>query len=162
MRFKVGNLKGFLIGIAFIVILMASALGGALADRIFVIKPLDFLAQRSEPGTRLGGIEQRVFKEESVVVDVAEKLSPSVVTVSVETPRRRVLEYNPFGGGFSSRFEGGTPQDIGSGFIVDAGGLIVTNKHVVSDTSSKYKVVTQDDREFEVVEIHLDPANDLA
>ena len=70
MRFKVGNLKGFLIGIAFIVILMASALGGALADRIFVIKPLDFLAQRSEPGTRLGGIEQRVFKEESVVVEM--------------------------------------------------------------------------------------------
>jgi len=38
----------------------------------------------------------------------------------------------------------------------------VTNKHVVSDTNATYKVVTKDDKEFEVKEINRDPVNDIA
>jgi S1-C subfamily serine protease len=96
-----------------------------------------------------------------VVIDVADRASPSVVTVSVKTPRQRVLQFSPFGG-FSEGFRGGEDQDIGSGFVVSENGLIVTNKHVVSDTSATYKVITKEDKEYEVKEISRDPSNDIA
>ena len=155
------NPKGFLIGIAVGLVILVAATGGAIADRLFGLKPLDLLLKRQEQGFRVGTLEQRILTEESVVIDVAERVSPSVVTVTIQTPSRRILEFNPFGG-FSSRIEGGQPQDIGSGFIVDSNGLIVTNKHVVSDSSATYKVVTKDGIEFEVNEVSRDPSNDIA
>jgi S1-C subfamily serine protease len=53
-------------------------------------------------------------------------------------------------------------QDIGTGFIIAADGLIVTNKHVVSETGAKYKVVTKDNKTHNVTKIYRDPSNDLA
>ncbi len=140
---------------------MVSAAGGAIADRLFEIKPLDYITQRSGQNFRVGDFNQRVLNEESVVIDVAENVSPSVVTVSIETPQRRVMEFSPFGG-FRSRVEGGQPQDIGTGFIVTSDGLVITNKHVVSDTGATYKVIAKDGKEYEVEKISKDPSNDLA
>ncbi len=151
-------LKGLLIGFSIIVVIVASALGGAIADRLFVFKPLDLLFNKQ---STISGLQQKLISEESVVIDVAERVSPSVVTVTVETPQRRILQFNPFGG-FSFKNQGGQEQDIGTGFVLSSDGLIVTNKHVVSDPDSKYKVVTKDDKEFEVLEINRDPSNDIA
>lgn len=107
------------------------------------------------------GQSTKVVQEESAVIDVVDRASPSVVTVSVETPKRRVLDFSPFGGQ-GLRIEGGQQQDIGTGFVVGANGLIVTNKHVVSNSSLKYKVITKDNREYEAKQISRDPSNDLA
>jgi serine protease Do len=155
--------RKFLTLVAVVVVILAALSTGAIADRMFGIKPLDYIVPRSDFG--IGGtreLDQTVLKEESIVIDVAEKVSPSVVTVTIQTPRRRVLEFNPFGGGLSQRFEGGFDQDIGSGFIVSDDGLIITNRHVVSDENVSYKVVTKDDKEYEVKQISRDPSNDIA
>lgn len=136
-------------------------LGGALADRLFVFKPLDALVHRINISSNTGNTNSTVISQESDVVNVAETVSPSVVTVSIITPQRRVLQFDPFGGGFQSSIQGGDQQDIGSGFIA-GDGIVITNKHVVSDTSASYKVVTQDSKEHEVTDIIRDPANDLA
>jgi serine protease Do len=156
------NLKSFAVGLSIGVVLLVAATGGALADRIFVIKPLNYLFPKDASGFRIGNtLEQKVLTEESVVIDVASEASPSVVTVSVEQPERTVLEFSPFGG-FRSRVEEGQSQDIGSGFIVDEKGLVITNKHVVSDTSASYKVITKDGEDYEVALISRDPSNDIA
>lgn len=156
------NYKSFFVGVSLTVVLVFAAAGGAIADRLFQIKPLDYITKRIE---NHGDIPQSSSKsfvtEESVVIDVAEKASPSVVTVSITTPQRRILQFSPFGG-FSFQNRGGEPQDIGSGFVVSSDGLIVTNKHVVSDTESTYKVVTKDGTEYPVKEINRDPNNDIA
>lgn len=156
--------KGLLIGISFSVIITISLFVGAVADRVFVFKPLDAFVPRNFQSLFNGqrdGLAHRVLSEESVVIEVAEKVSPSVVTISVQLPRRRIFSFSPFEG-FSQRFEGGRPQDIGTGFIVSEDGLVVTNKHVVSDTSATYKVITKDNKEYEVEKISQDPTNDLA
>jgi len=155
------SLKEFLIGLAVGALILGSAVGGALADRIFVIKPLDYLFKRQSDGILRGEVQEKIFIEESVVTEVVEKVSNSVVTVSIETPQRRVLEFSPFGG-LRSRIEGGQPQDIGTGFIVSEDGLVVTNKHVVSREDANYKVITSDNKEYEAVKISRDPSNDLA
>jgi serine protease Do len=105
-------------------------------------------------------LEQKLIKEESAVIEIAEKSSPSVVTVSIKTPQRQILEFSPFGG-LRRRTEGGEEQDIGSGFIVSNDGLIITNKHVVNSNAT-YKVITSDDKEYEVKSKSLDPNNDIA
>jgi serine protease Do len=151
------KLKKILIGASIAVVILVAITGGAIADRLFGLKPLDKLF----PKTTSFRLNQTILTEESVVIGVAEKVSPSVVTVTIETPARRILQFNLFGG-FSQRYEGGTPQDIGSGFVVSKDGLIITNKHVVTDETAKYKVVTKDDKEYEVKQISRDPVNDIA
>ncbi len=159
-------MKKSVIGITVGIVVLASALGGAIGDRLFVIKPLDRWFPREGFKTPGGGIfEQRILKEESVVVSVAEQASQSVVTVSV-TQQRRLLEpffLDPFGM-FSVPRPGRqeeVKQDIGTGFVVQRG-LIVTNKHVVADSEAKYRVITKDDKELGVEKIYRDPVNDLA
>ncbi|MEK7517780.1 MAG: trypsin-like peptidase domain-containing protein [Patescibacteria group bacterium] len=98
----------------------------------------------------------KIASEESVVVDIVEKISPSVVTVGIE----RVINFDPFD--IFQRPQGTQrEQDIGSGFIISKDGLIVTNKHVVN-ASGKYKVITNDGRKYDVESIYRDPANDIA
>ncbi|MDP1722495.1 MAG: trypsin-like peptidase domain-containing protein [Candidatus Gottesmanbacteria bacterium] len=110
----------------------------------------------------------KVVTEESVVIDVVDKVSPAVVTIGITQNRRigDILEFNPFDPfspfqrrpGKTQKFE----QDIGSGFIVGSDGLIVTNKHVVEMTDATYRVITKDDKTYEIKKIYRDPSNDLA
>jgi len=110
----------------------------------------------------------KVGVEESVVIDVVDKVSPSVVTVGISKSltTRGVIEFDPFDLFSPFRQRPGTTrnieQDIGSGFIVSKDGLIVTNKHVVGDTEAKYRVISKDDKSYDVQKIYRDPTNDLA
>ena len=150
------KLKRFTIGIAVGLVVLASILGGAISDRLFGYRILDKFFPRLGDETSAGVTQQRVLTEESVVIDVAEKASPSVVTVGI-TKTQKTVDFFQW-----DLREEQIKQDIGSGFIVDKDGLIVTNKHVVADTSAKYRVITKDDKEYEVQKNYRDPTNDLA
>jgi serine protease Do len=108
-------------------------------------------------GIKLPTEKVRVVTEESVVIDIVNKVSPSVVTVGVE---QRIVNFDPFDF-FNPSQSRQEEQDIGSGFIVAQDGLIVTNKHVVS-VPGKYKVITHDGKKYDVVSIYRDPVNDIA
>lgn len=110
----------------------------------------------------------KIVTEESVTIDIVKNTGPSVVTVVEQLPPDSSQSFNfgPFSiFGIPQQDQGSQPnepQAIGSGFIVNSDGFIVTNKHVVSDTSGKYQIITADNKKFDVQKIYRDPLNDIA
>lgn len=149
-------MKKLAVVVAIVLVIVASLTSGAIADRLFGFKPLDKFFPRT-----ISSIQNHVVDESGDVIDVVKNVGPSVVTVSATAPQRTVIQFSPFGG-FTQGTTGGTPQDIGSGFIVSPDGLIVTNKHVVADTTLTYKVATSDGKTYDVKSISRDPNNDIA
>ncbi|MGB9367461.1 MAG: Do family serine endopeptidase [Xanthobacteraceae bacterium] len=97
---------------------------------------------------------------------VVQKVTPSVVNVYAA---RVVENRNPFmEDPFFRRFfggGGGMPQQVqrslGSGVIVDAGGLVMTNNHVI-EGATEVKIALADKREFEAEIVLKDSRTDLA
>ena len=90
------------------------------------------------------------------VVTVAERVSPSVVNISAEATVREVDPFFRFFYGPSRR-----TQSLGSGLIVDANGIVVTNAHVI-EGASRIVVTTLDGRELEADVLGSDRDSDLA
>ncbi len=126
-------------------------------------------AQRTD--SRAGGLPN--------FVQLAKKLAPVVVNISatqaVKREQRSGQQPSPFGGDdpfndFWRRFFGdqfpGAPQAgpqaaLGSGFIIDQKGLVLTNNHVV-ENAEKITVKFSDDREFSGKVVGRDPKTDIA
>jgi serine protease Do len=98
----------------------------------------------------------------SEIVLVVEKVSPAVVNISAEQIlRRRPSVFDDFFFGFDSRPRKRTSQSLGSGAIIDARGIIITNDHVVSG-ASKITAMTKSGLELECEVVGSDADNDLA
>ena len=104
--------------------------------------------------------------------DLAEKLMPSVVNIS--TSQTVVTKSNPFpgfefppGSPFEDMFkEFGTPQErkasaLGSGFIIDKKGIVITNNHVIQGADD-ILVRVNGDKEYKATIVGKDPLSDIA
>jgi len=125
---------------------------------------------------------QPAIDYEQAVVDAVKKTSPAVVSIiiSKNVPVVEQCPYNPFGdlppefqqffGNGSSDFTepcdtGKTQlQEVGggSGFIISSDGLILTNKHVIADTSASYTVLMNDGTKYDAKVLARDPVQDFA
>ncbi len=106
--------------------------------------------------------------------DLAKRVGPSVVNVSTTQMRKMAQDVpSPFGPGdprndLLERFFGGRiprgPQrqtGVGSGFIIDSNGTILTNYHVVGD-AEKISVTLSDGRRHDAKVIGKDQKTDIA
>lgn len=168
------SLRGFLIGTGVSVLVLFSFFVGAWSDRIFVVKPVDYFAKRSSGQVQdqsgfsnsSSKLSDMLKNKDMSVADVAEVASESVMTVSIKKQQRIVEPFMfnlpGFGPTVGRERTEEIQRDIGTGFVVDQSGLIVTNKHVVGESNAEYKVIDKEGKEYVVSKIYRDPTSDLA
>jgi len=133
---------------------VVSSLLASLATVAIFAGPLSGLTSAPSPATGAtstpGAVSSvvPVSADANPVVAVAAKVRSAVVTISSTTGNQIGLFGVPTGG-------------IGSGFIIDSNGLILTNAHVV-EGATQLTVTLEDGRELEARVVASDSALDLA
>ena len=129
--------------VALVIVLVVVFVGALLYDRARGNTSLTPLAKPVVDGNL-----SRTATEETVT-SVADKVSPSVVSIVTNTTQQ-------------SYFGTYSAQAAGTGIIVSSDGYILTNKHVVSDAKT-VQVITADGTTYDGVSVlGTDPLNDVA
>ena len=111
------------------------------------VRPLTGPAPTLSAASPAAGTGDRVTRQPMDAVAVVRRVRPAVVTVVAEVA---------FGEGFE-----GDGTSVGTGFIIDDFGYIVTNAHVVED-SRRIEVILVDGEERGAELVGADPISDLA
>lgn len=113
-----------------------------------------FLAVQTRNPVTVEQQRQTIASEGEVIADIAEEVSPSVVSIVTEQRRTINSVYGP-------RSLSG--QAAGTGVIIDTDGHILTNKHVVPEGTSTVEVIMSDGVSYSnVAVLARDPLNDIA
>ncbi|ACL55736.1 DegQ family serine endoprotease [Methylobacterium nodulans] len=118
-----------------------------------------------------------IAKGPASLADLAEQVTDAVVNISASTTvetRGRTLPQLPPGTPFEDLFEdffnrrqGDQPRaprrsnSLGSGFIIDASGIVVTNNHVIGDAND-IQVILHDGRKLKAEIVGKDSKTDIA
>ena len=114
--------------------------------------------------------------QDQLLTDAVAKVAPSVVSivVSKDVPKLEVTYVNPFGDNpFFKDFNFKVPVykqkgvelkkvGAGTGFLISTNGYILTNRHVVSDTSATYTALLSNGTQKEGKVVYRDTQNDIA
>lgn len=148
---------------------------GFILAVLLLFKPQSFF--QNQPNQQPNNTFYQLTSLQSDVERVIKQYQPIVVSVvatkDIPVIRRCVLEpsfpffEDPFFGdlGVRRRCEVENKRmetSGGTGFVIDAKGIILTNKHVVGDVEAEYTVLFNDGAEEKVTEIYRDPNTDIA
>lgn len=134
------NLKKY--GIVLAIGLLGGIIGGLIVTRL----PFNNATSKSTIST--GNV---ATKDSVTNAEVIKRVSPSVVSITANGTATNVFGQTT------------ATQAAGTGMIISSDGLIMTNKHVVSDTNAAYAVVTSDGKTYKGAKVLArDPYNDVA
>ncbi|MSR36454.1 MAG: trypsin-like serine protease [Gemmatimonadetes bacterium] len=131
----------------------------------------DQAAAPSESFTVTQGLEQAQERRQqasgtvdasrrTAIVEAASRAAPAVVTVNtIET--QRVQQTDFFGSFFLPPNASRQATGLGSGFVISADGVILTNDHVVRG-ADRIKVTLSDGRDLDAELVGTDPVTDVA
>ncbi len=120
------------------------------------------------PATSQGTVDTRAADSLRHAIDTSRRtaittavarVAPAVVTVQTERVERTVA--TPFDVFFGARPGSQVQAGIGSGFIIDRSGVIVTNAHVVQG-ASRIQVALRDGTTYPATLVGADELNDIA
>ena len=108
--------------------------------------------------------------EKSPIIEVAKKVCPAVITITIskDLPKVEGFYFFPFMGKemMIPRVGKGKKEKIkiggGSGFIVSPDGLVLTCRHVVSEPNLDYAVILEPEKNYPAKVLAADPLTDIA
>lgn len=167
-EFSVGN---FLFSL--VLSLLSGILGGVLVLLLMQSTGSGVTQENTSPNENGTSFETTLVAEDEAIIQVVEKASPSVVSIVVTKDLSQMNRFfsspfdmffdNPYGQQYEQEDSSGMQQvGGGTGFFVTADGMVVTNAHVVEDTSATYTVVTQSGEKYEAKILATDPTRDVA
>lgn len=150
-----------------ILALLAGIVGGLFGSLNLAQRP--FFQKMFHYNGGMMGQQNLVLNEESSTTNVVKNAGPAVVSIVIskqisQMPNMMFDPFGFFGNNNSQSQNSGELKKVGAGtgFFVSKDGLIVTNKHVVSDDNAQYSVVTNDGKSYEAKVLSKDPVNDIA
>jgi len=159
-----------------IYLLLAAFMAGSFAGAAFgVFFTLSLTPPSASREPQAASRKQAAASDDSAVISAVKKASPAVVSISVLKDVRTL--YNRTGPLFPFEDFFGFPEPPqpapapegrkqpvggGTGFVISADGLIMTNRHVVIDEDAEYEVILQDETSREAKVLARDPILDLA
>ncbi|GAB2589344.1 S1C family serine protease [Spirosoma areae] len=129
---------------------------------------ITFSDRVSQPGKAAEQDAPLLDAYSNTVVNVAKKVSPSVVQIKVRNQPSTALstQRNPAPPQRRSPGRGEGEGGTGSGFIISSDGYIITNNHVVTGSGAiknpEIRVLLPDSREYEATLVGRDPDTDIA
>jgi S1-C subfamily serine protease len=161
-------------GLFLILMFLIGLIGGLSSSYIFYLKLKQEVISAGVPIVQSEKVVEKEYipqtTQEQKVIDVVKENSASVVSVVImkDVPVYSQQDATPLGNGLfiiPQPLETGTEKQqvgAGTGFIVSEDGLVLTNKHVVSDDSADYIVVMNNGKEYPAKILAKDPVQDLA
>ena len=110
--------------------------------------------------TRAAANDQVDDSRRTALVSAVTRISPSVVSIAVQS-RRRAERQSPYDMLFGGSEQDQLVQGIGTGFVVRPDGVIVTNQHVVQDAEA-ITVTLGDGTELPATLVGEDATTDIA
>jgi S1-C subfamily serine protease len=142
---KESTASKFLLGVVFLILCCLAGFGGAAIYQ-------QFLGVTSTT-------ELMVKSEGDAISGVVEKVSPSVVSVVTTSKSQSTNLFSWYFGSGSEQEQSGA----GTGVVISADGYVITNKHVIPESTTSVAVVMRDGTKYENVEVvGRDPLNDIA
>jgi len=158
--------KGKSVVVAMLVSLVVGAVSGAGTSMFLLTSDVLDLTHNTGEVT-----VAEVYTEESKLIESYETVSPAVL--SIIALQDLDAYYNQYFWGpldyYYQSYEPSTSEEDnyqevggGTGFLVNADGLAVTNRHVIADKTLEYVAYTSDGLRFDVEILDIDENNDLA
>ncbi|MDP3964175.1 MAG: trypsin-like peptidase domain-containing protein [bacterium] len=157
ISFIVGGLTGGVIG----------AITGGLSQEYIVPWWQEKVLGKSTSNTNTSGtgsVKNVTVEEESQTIATVAEVTPAIGSIIVKQNfDEAVNSTSPFDLFFGTPTQPGEQEvAAGSGFLVTAGGIILTNKHVINVSEAEYTFIMNDGRQFDAELIDVDPFNDVA
>lgn len=123
-----------------LVALGAGALGGFIGAKYYSprLTSLDSTAAQ----------QKIVSSQSDLIASIAKDVSPSVVSINVQSKQQASTLDQLFNGGGSS-----TSESAGTGIVISSDGIIITNKHVIPDNTTNVTVTMSDGKQYEDVKV---------
>ncbi|MDD3646746.1 MAG: trypsin-like peptidase domain-containing protein [Candidatus Gracilibacteria bacterium] len=134
-----------------IIVILFSLIGGYIGS---------YIGENNQGNNTTTSIESLDSLEHDIT-NIVKDVSPSVISIVI---KKDLVLYKTDPWGFFRTPVGSIERKVGggSGFFISKNGIIITNKHVVSDRNASYVVITNTGEEFEPKLIYIDTDSDIA
>ena len=129
--------------ISILVVFLVGMAGGYVGSRLNT--------QRLTSLDSMSAQQKIVSSQSELIATIAKDVSPSVVSINVESKSSQATSLQQLFGGGSGAAQ--TSQSAGTGIIISSDGVVITNKHVIPENTTNVTLTTGDGKTYNDVKV---------